>query len=712
MAWFLGFKAIKGVRGKKYPVKVGNHICWFIPTFEPKFINAIQESREDKVPGKQWLRFWRQDIIKAYDLADDDDDDVCEFTEPEDAPGKITICRTLEEVDDAIAELRLAEAVGFDTESHNLRPYSDDSLLLTIAFSTGTRSYAIPIDHPGFSWSSRRPLVMSSILKLFQDDSVVKVAHNLPHDLEWMVFHLGESVLDGNYGCSLQAAFVLDPGPPGAGVAGHSLNHLCLEYFGLPLKKMTPGAQWVKRLRERPVFDVLMYNALDAKWCLHLWERLMVRVRKEKLMQSYKRQMDRIPSVVNAQYVGVAIDQGVRAKFDRDLTKKVSDIQDLIYSNPDVKKYRERNPSFNLASTKDLGLFWGEYLGISELRTEQGSYSTSAPVLEHVRTKHPTIDLLLEKRSLDKLLGTYVKRFDPQHKDSYIYPDGKSHCNFNIAGTRTARLSSGEPNSQNWPKRKHQEIRSQVAAPKGWRWVSVDQGQVEARVLAMESCDHRWVQMIKDKYDIHQEYAEKLAAIDDDFAALMAKDPKGARHKSKNGWVFPAFYGSALGSIINNVGIADETAAENLFEEFWSTFSGVRDWQRRQYAKYEEYGYVKSLTGRRRWGPLSWNMTINTPIQCTASDICVDAMVRLFSRSRREGLAWLAPVMQIHDDLLLVVPESELPYAVQTVVEEQLSFDAPWMNVPLSAEVQVGQNLADMETIGEWTSDDLEEDDG
>ena len=1008
LRWMLGLKEIKGVRGKKYPVRVGKHVCWFVPTVHPAFILRIQDEREDKVPGKEWLKFWKQDINNAYDLAEDNKRPT--LADPEEAKAGTKHCLTLEAIREAIQHLLTCKAVGFDTESHNFRPYNEDSKLLTIAFSDGDVSFAIPIDHSGHNWGVQRKTVISLIRELFEAKSVVKVAHHIPHDLEWILYHFGSTVLEGNYGCSLQAAFVLDPGPPGRGSAGHGLDDLCLEYFGLPLKQLTAGAKWVKRLQEKPVADVLDYNALDAKWCLRLWKVLMVRIHEEKLLESYKRQMDRVPAVINAQFVGVSVDQAVRQKFDEEMTAQIAETLRAIHAEPEIQKYAKKNPSFSINSPKELGLYLGDYLGVEAIR--DAGYSTKASLLEVLRDEHPLIDNVLKMRGLEKLLGTYVKRFDPRHPESYIYPDGRIHSKFMIAGTRTARLSSGEPNcfpgdvevltmrgwvrwdatipedklaqydldsgmidfvaplqwicesnpsgeivriitkkhvsirctanhgfwlksrrgkwwhkeatdypedyhqinagdyvggywnvpehrlilmaafhsgghivkrndnvewnllkkrkidrlrgaldtegivyrcdddrkdgktrfiivsgnfpewlkpwkilderllllakpsfdfmaeeiwfwggyqvrrstyrsneksnadwvqiltsltrrrsklflgglqsnkwqvdtantdtsltknrkietlphkgkvycaempkgtlvvrddnrvcitgnSQNWPARKNNEVRKQLTIPPGHVWVAVDQGQIEARVLAMESQDDVWIKMIKEKYDVHQEWAEKLAEIDTGFARILKEQPKVARHMSKNGWVFPAFYGSSLFSILRNVGLTNVEAAEELFRQFWETFGGVKEWQRRQKNKYDRNGYVKSLTGRRRWGPLSWNQIINSPVQATASDICVDAMVRLWKRSVREKLPWMAAVLQIHDDLTFVIPEDCLSYGVEAVVEEQLRFDADWVNVPLSVEVKVGPDLTQMKVLGEWTTDDLGED--
>lgn len=713
LRWMLDLRAIKAVRGKAFPVQVGKHQCWFLPTVHPTYLLKIAEKRDDKVPGKEWIRFFKRDVEKAFELLNADDPVI---VPPSEAMAGVKHCMSIQDVREAVQHLKKCKEIGFDGEMHRTRPYYADSMFLSLALSDGEKTWSIPIDHPGGPWASggawalQRPVLIDLLRELLTGSNAPRwVAHNLPHDYEWLMKFLGrEFVYLGKWGCSQQAAFALDPGPPGQGAAGHRLEDLCLQEYGLDIKGLTPGARWVARLRELPVEKVLDYNALDAKWCLRLWRRLRSRLREEGLMQSYNLQIKRIPAVVTAQFDGVPVCQEQRLLLEKDIKGQLEAVRQAIRQDKDVKAYEKKTSMpFQEGSPKVVGEFLGRHLRVPGVEHVPGSYTTKQNVLAAVRGDYPIVDNILKLRSLDKLLGTYVNRFDPKHAESYVYPDGKAHCRFSIARTRTARLASEEPNNQNWPKRKNKHVRKQLKAPPGYVWLSSDQGQIEARGLAMESCDPVWCRMLEHKYDVHAEWATKIAQIDTKFGAEFEKDPKAARARAKNQWVFPAFYGSSLKSIVNNIGLEDEEAAEDLFRLFWKVFRGVKQWQRRQWTNYERNYYVSSLTGRRRWGPLSYNMVINTPIQVIASDIVVDAMVRLHARSIREGLPWLSPRLQIHDDLSLLVPESELEYAITAVVEEQLGYRADWLNVPLSVEVEVGPDLATMEKIGEWSSADL-----
>jgi len=714
LKWANGITQPIMARGRKYPVRFGKHECWMVPLLEPGWIIDNYEGRPFKVSGKEWLAQWQKDIEFAYQLADLDEPPV--FVEEDEVKDGIEHVLSLSALQRAVKQLRKEtrkrssfDCLGCDIETHRFRFWHEGARLLSLAFSTPSKTYSIPLDHPEQSWGVDRKRVIELLRQVFLDSEVPVVFHNLPFDIEWLAMVLGKDLLtEANLGCSLQSGYVLNPGPPGDGAAGLSLDDLCLERFGLAAKSLAPAAQYVARLMEQPLAKVLDYNAYDARLACLLWSDLQRDVAADDgLEMSYRLQMERIPALVNAQIMGVPVDQGIRREMEKDFDSKLKQLEDAIRADPEVQEWEAANEAFSPTSTDHVGKLLGDQLRIPGVKKAKG-YSTAANVIEAARDDHPIVDMILKHRGLSKLAGTYVRRFNPDHEESYVSSDGLVHCRYSVSKTRTFRLSSEDPNNQNWPKRKNKEVRKQLAAPKGWVFVAADQGQIEARVLAMESRDPTWVRMIGEDYDIHTEWAEKLAGIDDDFAALLEEKPKAARHQAKNGWVFPSFYGSSLRSIIETIGLEDENAAGALFEEFWRTFKGIKSWQQEQKRKYDRLGYVRSLTGRRRMGPLSWNMIINTPIQCAASDICVDAMVRCYRRSVEEEAPFLCPVLQIHDDLTFLVPESELGYAVPVIVEEQLNFNAPWVNVPLSVEVEVGPNLFDMEEIGTWTSKDLQ----
>jgi uracil-DNA glycosylase family 4 len=705
LKWLTGLTQIRAARGKFFPVTVGEHTCWAMVTLHPLFMLKIMDGRESGVPSDEWERLWKRDIERAYEAAEDRD--APEIMTEADVRDGVTHCLTLSSVKSALEHLSDSAQVGWDWETKNLRPYRNDSKILTVAFSNGEDTYSIPIDHPEAPWTKAESAQLKKLIREFLVHGPRFIAHNLPFEMEWAAWWLGTEVFDGAYGCSLNAAFVIDPGPPGDGVAGHSLNDLSIRMFGIDLKKLSPASTMVARLDEVQLTKVLDYCALDAKLSILLWrDKLMPLVFEDDLEQSYQRQIDRIETIVMAQREGMPIDLSVTREFDAKFSKEHEEIEESIRADESVLKYENLHGTFNADSSKDVAVLLADVMGLPGIR-KKGSYSTKEEVLLPLVDESPIVGQLLAMRKVQKLQTTYVRRFLPEHPETHLYPDGKLHCTLGISKTRSARLQSEGPNGQNWPKRKNKEIRRQVAVPPGYVLISADQGQIEGRCIGMESKDPAWVQMLWDRYDVHTEWAQKIAGIDDGFARLLEDKPGEARHKSKNGWVFPSFYRGSAKSIIKNLDIRNVEAGLELFEEFWEVFAGVRDWQVNSWRDYLRNGYVRSLTGRVRRGPLSKNMVCNSPPQSDASDITVDAMVRLTNRAYEEDAEFLQAILQIHDDLLFIVPESEQDFAIKAIVEEQLGFKASWLNVPLQVDVEVGRNWAEMEKVGTWHSEEM-----
>jgi DNA polymerase I len=333
-------------------------------------------------------------------------------------------------------------------------------------------------------------------------------------------------------------------------------------------------------------------------------------------------------------------------------------------------------------------------------------YSTDEAVLGQV--KHPIGKLILEKRSLGKLDGTYVLglcrkgTFPDKNCGSLVHDDGLVHTNFNIFIARTGRTSSDSPNLQNFPKREHKEIRGGVGAPPNNKMGSIDYG----RVIGMASRCPVLCRALWEHYDIHGAWAKRLA---DAFPYVMVKylkltkqdetkALKAFRGDIKNQWTFPAFFGSRLPPIAEALGIP----ARNLephFDEFWDMFAEVKRWQERTLVSYKKKGYTETLTGRRRYEPLSLNEIINSPIQGTASDIVVNAWERLALKSHVEQRPQLAARINVHDDLTFYIPEATIDKDIADIVEVMCQPPFDFINVPITVEIGIGDTWGTIEDV-------------
>lgn len=260
--------------------------------------------------------------------------------------------------------------------------------------------------------------------------------------------------------------------------------------------------------------------------------------------------------------------------------------------------------------------------------------------------------------------------------------------------------NSSDPNGQNFPKRKHAEIRSQVIADPGCVLMSCDYGQLEARVIASLSGEFKIV-----REDIHLAWAERIAKLHPPAYTSRGSDIKVLRNDIKSMLVFPLFYGTTAAHVGAMLDLP-RGMADDVYDEFWEGFPKVRAWQEKLIESYHETGYVESPTGRRRRAPLNRNQIINTPVQGGASDIVVGAMNRLSERAFTEGPSRLQPVLNIHDDLTLCVPKKHLDTYVDVVSEEMLRVEYSWVRVPMQVEIGAGPNWYEQKHIGKFSNEE------
>jgi DNA polymerase I len=267
-------------------------------------------------------------------------------------------------------------------------------------------------------------------------------------------------------------------------------------------------------------------------------------------------------------------------------------------------------------------------------------------------------------------------------------------------------------NMQNWPKREDGWVRALIVPPRvdhrgnGGKHLiaSLDYGQIEPRVIAMSSRDKRLYKSFWDREDIHLEWAERIARKDPQALRRRDGNIKKLRQDVKSNWVLAGFYGAAWKNIRARLRLNDRCDA--LFEDFKAEFAGVWRWQDEQLEAYRRDGYVTCLTGRRRRAPLTLNQILNNTTQGAASDIVLDGMNRLSVLAEREDDLALHPVLNVHDDLTFYLPRRRKDELLEVIVHEMLHPAFDWVTVPLSVELSIGDNWADMRAVKTFFSDD------
>ena len=350
-------------------------------------------------------------------------------------------------------------------------------------------------------------------------------------------------------------------------------------------------------------------------------------------------------------------------------------------------------PTLNINSPKQIGevLFEKLKLDPKARKPRKGNWPTDEKTLQELSDRSPIIEAILDYRGLRKLLGTYIEPFP-----SYVSPrDGRVHTTFNQALTATGRLSSSNPNLQNIPIRTEQgrEIRKAfIPGTPGSVIMSADYSQIELRIMAHLSGDEHLCAAFRQGVDVHAATAAKI------FHVPVGEVSSDQRRIAKTA-NFGIMYGISAFGLSQNLGCSRSEAAR-LIDDYFRSFPSIRAWIDATLASARANGYVETLLGRRRYVPdvNSGNATVrsfaernavNAPIQGTSADIIKLAMVAVDQKLQELGLG-TRMVLQIHDELLLEVPEAEIDTvrALLTGIMQGVIK----LNVPLTVECNYGSN--------------------
>jgi len=464
--------------------------------------------------------------------------------------------------------------------------------------------------------------ISQALLELLTTPGLEIVAHNAKFEMEWFTVVLkDDSILWlPTWVCTQVQAWMIDNRKGSQG-----LNDQCLLYFGFQLKSLSKvnreNLDNQNRLATTTLLDVLKYNGLDAKYTLSLYYAQQYDL--SELLGLVAPTLERqrcLPTLVAAQIKGFPVNQTTVQSYRVSFESNRKSIIDGIQALPEIEQYRRRFGEFSPTSPDHQAKMLEYVFKRTEGKQKSGRYSTDASALEQM-TDIPFAGAVLKLRGLDKMISTYIAPLDIRSPDTVVFPDGCVHTTFNSTFTDTGRLSSDSPNMQNFPKRKNPEMRAMLVAPPGFALVAADYGQIEARVIGCAADDRFLIKSLWEEWDIHMYWAERIAKLDPPTLARYGT-LAALRSDIKNVMVFPAFYGASMYSIATYLRLK-ESVVRPIFAEFWEMHKDVKVWQDRVRRSFDTHGYVETLTGRRRYGPMPYNAVINSPIQGSASDIVV-----------------------------------------------------------------------------------------
>lgn len=713
LQWALGEGIITNWRGRRVPIQVGSHKCWYFPIAHPSHILRGRDEKANKRDSDDEHMFVL-DVKRAFE--------VCKsgWLEEPDPYTKDRAMEGIESILDCTHEnaqyiikflewAATTEAAGIDIETPPVRPYAKEACILTCAVSAENSTLAFPIDHPEAEWAPKdKSLVVNALLKFLRAPNVHKIVHNLAFELEYFGVLYGRDILRaGTWDCTMSQAFVLDQRTGKGGSDDESVVLTCFSlafltklHFGIDIKQITRTKR--ETLADQPLRDVLPYNGLDAKFHRLLWLTQRWLLLHEGLEEIYQQHLKRIPTCTLTQIKGMPLNNTIAVQLGKEYDNDIESIIKKIQKQKLAQAFFQRTGRhMNPGSPDDVVVICKDILKSNAGLRKDGKYTVNEDTLTKI--KDPLMPLILEYRGKTKLRGTYVYEFG----NRVVWPDGMLHPLLNTVRARTARLTSSDPNEQNMPKhdKEAKRIRRQIEALLNHILISLDYGQIEFRVFAMASKDKICIKILWEGYDVHMEWAQKIAhaypARIGGKQNLTNKDVmKEFRQVVKSAWVFALFFGANLSTCSHYLQV-DEMYLRALEREFWKTFSGLKDWQGRTNTFYDENGYVEDVFGRRRYGPLGFNQRINTPIQMGAAGIILDGMNRVSELDIWE----MQPIIQVHDDLIWHVPE-ELAEDITLQAAYELTrvdvFD--FVNVPLVVEGTFGRNWCDMEKMGDFSS--------
>lgn len=534
-----------------------------------------------------------------------------------------------------------------------------------IAFSTGP-GVASYVDLEKFEGGADQAI--AALREILSNGLVEKSVHDLKRAVG--LLDRFEITLEGVKDDTFLAAYLLDPAR-----SKYELVDLAREALGIENGK-APAANW-----SESAWQTVTAADLTAQTARVLRERIL----EKKLETIYSEiELPLAPLLYRMERAGLKVD-----------TKVLTDLSNYIgqeLHKLTIKIYELAGREFNIGSPKQVGEVLGDLNIDIGRKTSTGRVSTSKAVLEELAQQYELPRLIIEYRELDKLKSVYTDALPQQ-----IATDGRIHCQLNQTVAATGRLSSSDPNLQNIPIRTEmgRRIRRAFVAEKGNKIVSADYSQLELRLLAHITQDPVMLEAFQKGEDIHARTARLV------FGARTDEELREARRFAKivN---FAIAYAIEPWGLSQRVGISRQEA-KKVIEDYYNTYKGVRRYMEEVPLRAREHGYVRSIYGRIR--PLAGitdrnanirkaaeREAINMPIQGTASDIVKIAMLHVDEEFNRAGLK-ARMLMQVHDELLVEVPDAEVEKVTEILKHEMES--AVSLDVPLVADVGVGENWMD-----------------
>jgi len=600
-----------------------------------------------------------------------------------------SVVTTLEQLDETVERIQQHGSFAFNVQATGVLPMQAE--LVGIGLAAGEFATYIPLGHVVGEQLDRQT-VLDRLRPLFEDKFVPKRAHNAK-------FHM---VLLARYGVQVRglafdtmiAAYLLESGQRALALRDLAWAKVQVELpsvqslLGIGRKAIT--------MAEMSIPDCGSYacqEALLVERIVPILERELEEANQTSLFREVE--LPLVPVLADMERVGIGVDLPYLAELSKELNGRIGNLESQIYGHV--------GHEFNINSTQRLSdvLFGELHLEIDKRKrrnkTKTGHISTGSDVLEELRGTHPVIELILEHRQLQKLKGTYVDALQ-----ELVNPaTGRVHTSFNQTVAATGRLSSSDPNLQNIPIRTDigKRVRRAFTARPGSLLLSADYSQIELRVLAHMANDPTLLEAFRQGEDPHAATAAEVLGIP--FESVTSDHRRVAKMVN---------YGVLYG--MSDFGLAERTGlpsaeASGFIQRYFERFGTVKAFQDTVINRAEDLGYAETMLGRRRYAPeirshifnvrnAAIRQIINAPIQGSASDIVKIAMIAVADFLERDAPE-VKMLLQVHDELLLEGPESELMRIAPRLTD--IMGSAVDMAARLHVDLKLGPNWEDMKPL-------------
>ncbi|MBR7973457.1 DNA polymerase I [Burkholderia vietnamiensis] len=589
--------------------------------------------------------------------------------------------QTWAQFDAWFAKIDAAALTAFDTETTSLDPMTARLVGLSFSVEPGKAAY-LPVAHRGPDLPEQLPLadVLARLKPWLEAADRKKVGQHLKYDAQVLANY--DIALNGIEHDTLLESYVLESHRT------HDMDSLALRHLGVKtIKYEDVAGKGAKQIGfdEVALDQAAAYAAEDADITLQLHQVLYPQIAREAGLERVYREIEMPVSLVlrKMERTGVLIDDALLHAQSNEIATRLIELEG--------QAYELAGGEFNLGSPKQIGQIFFEKLQLPVVKkTPSGAPSTDEEVLQKLAEDYPLPKLLLEHRGLSKLKSTYTDKLPRMVNPA----TGRVHTNYAQAVAVTGRLASNEPNLQNIPVRtaEGRRIREAFIASPGHRIVSADYSQIELRIMAHISGDASLLRAFAHGEDIHRATAAEVFGV----TPLEVNSDQRRIAKVIN---FGLIYGMSAFGLASNLGITRD-AAKLYIDRYFARYPGVAQYMEDTRAAAKDQGYVETVFGRRLWLPeinggngprrqAAERAAINAPMQGTAADLIKLSMIAVDDWLTRDRLA-SRMIMQVHDELVLEVPDDELSLVREKLPE--MMCGVAKLKVPLVAEVGAGAN--------------------